>query len=91
MGPQVNAPGLGGAGGTPAQAQRHLLARWAVPVPAARVVGSAEEAAAAAGELGYPVVVKALGVAHKTEVGGVRIDLGSAVEVSAAAEFWSSS
>ncbi len=70
---------------------KDLLARWAVPVPAARVVGSAEEVAAAAGELGYPVVVKALGVAHKTEVGGVRIDLGSAVEVSAAAEFWSSS
>ena len=63
---------------------KDLLARWAVPVPAARVVGSAEEVAAAAGELGYPVVVKALGVAHKTEVGGVRIDLGSAVEVSAA-------
>jgi acetyl-CoA synthetase len=34
--------------------------------------------------LGYPVVVKALGVAHKTEVGGVRLDLGSAEEVSAA-------
>jgi acetyl-CoA synthetase len=37
-----------------------------------------------AGELGYPVVVKALGVAHKTEAGGVRLDLGSADEVSAA-------
>jgi acyl-CoA synthetase (NDP forming) len=61
-----------------------LLARWGVPVPAARVVGSAEEAAAAAGELGYPVVLKALGVAHKTEVGGVRPDLGSADDVSAA-------
>jgi acyl-CoA synthetase (NDP forming) len=63
---------------------KDLLARWGVPVPAARVVGSAEEAAAAAGELGYPVVLKALGVAHKTEVGGVRSDLGSADEVSAA-------
>ncbi len=61
-----------------------LLARYGVPVPSARVVRSAGEAAAAAGELGYPVVVKALGVAHKTEVGGVRLDLGSADEVSAA-------
>jgi acyl-CoA synthetase (NDP forming) len=61
-----------------------LLARCGVPVPAARVVGSTEEAAAAAGELGYPVVVKALGVAHKTEVGGVKLDLGTADEVSAA-------
>jgi acetyl-CoA synthetase len=34
--------------------------------------------------LGYPVVVKALGVAHKTEVGGVRLNLGNADEVSAA-------
>jgi acetyl-CoA synthetase len=63
---------------------KDLLARWGVPVPAAQVVRSAGEAAAAAGELGYPVVVKALGVAHKTEVGGVRLDLGSADEVSAA-------
>jgi acetyl-CoA synthetase len=61
-----------------------LLARWGVPVPAARVVRSAGEAAAAAGELGYPVIAKALGVAHKTEVGGVRLDLDSADEVSAA-------
>ena len=63
---------------------KELLARYGVPVPSARVVRSAGEAAAAAGELGYPVVVKALGVAHKTEVGGVRLDLGSAEEVSAA-------
>jgi acetyl-CoA synthetase len=63
---------------------KDLLARWGVPVPAARVVCSAGEAVAAAGEFGYPVVVKALGVAHKTEVGGVRLGLGSADEVSAA-------
>jgi len=61
-----------------------LLARSGIPVPSARVVGSAGEAAAAAEALGYPVVVKALGVAHKTEVGGVRLDLSSADEVSAA-------
>jgi acetyl-CoA synthetase len=63
---------------------KDLLARWGVPVPAAQVVRSAEEAAAAAAKLGYPVIVKALGVAHKTEVGGVRLDLGSADAVSAA-------
>jgi acyl-CoA synthetase (NDP forming) len=50
----------------------------------ARVVHSAEEARTAAEELGYPVVVKALGIAHKTEVGGVRINLGSPDEVSGA-------
>jgi acyl-CoA synthetase (NDP forming) len=63
---------------------KNLLAGWGVPIPSAQVVRSAAEAAAAADALGYPVVVKALGVAHKTEVGGVRLDLGSADEVSAA-------
>jgi len=61
-----------------------LLARSGVPVPSLRVVRSAGEAAEAAEALGYPVVVKVLGVAHKTEVGGVRLNLGSADEVSAA-------
>jgi acyl-CoA synthetase (NDP forming) len=61
-----------------------LLAQAGVHVPASRVVGSAEEAVAAAEELGFPVVVKALGVAHKSDVGGVRLDLRSAEEVAEA-------
>ena len=42
---------------------------------------------AAAGRIGYPVAVKvaAAGVHHKTEVGGVRLDLGSAADVERAA------
>jgi acyl-CoA synthetase (NDP forming) len=63
---------------------KDLLARWGVPVPSGRIVTSAGEAAAAAEELGYPVVVKALGVTHKTEAGGVRLSLNSADEVSVA-------
>ncbi|MGB3716794.1 MAG: acetate--CoA ligase family protein [Candidatus Promineifilaceae bacterium] len=63
---------------------KDLLARCGIPVPLLRVVRGGGEAATAAGELGYPVVVKALGVAHKTDVGGVRLDLGSAEKVSAA-------
>jgi acyl-CoA synthetase (NDP forming) len=63
---------------------KDLLARYGVPVPSAQIVGNATQAATAAEELGFPVVVKALGVAHKTEVGGVRLGLGSADEVSAA-------
>jgi acyl-CoA synthetase (NDP forming) len=61
-----------------------LLSRYGVPVPPGRVVGSAEEAAAAAEDLGFPVVLKALGIAHKTEAGGVRLDLGSPQDVAAA-------
>jgi len=63
---------------------KDLLARCGVPFPSSRVVRDAAEAAVAAEELGYPVVVKALGVAHKTEVGGVKLNLRSADEVSAA-------
>jgi acetyl-CoA synthetase len=63
---------------------KSLLARNGIPVPEGRVVHSADEAVDAAGELGYPVVVKALGISHKTDTGGVRLDLGSADDVSAA-------
>jgi len=61
-----------------------LLGRCGVPVPPSRVVCDARAAAEAAEELGYPVAVKALGVVHKTEAGGVKLDLGSADEASAA-------
>jgi acetyl-CoA synthetase len=69
---------------------KELLARVGVPFPASRVVRDAAEAVVAAEELGYPVVAKALGVAHKTEVGGVRLNLSSADEVSVAVEEMSS-
>jgi acyl-CoA synthetase (NDP forming) len=63
---------------------KELLARYGVPVPPSRVVHTAEEAVASAEELGYPVVAKAVGVPHKTEVGGVKLNLGNADEVTAA-------
>ncbi len=65
-------------------ASKDLLARNGIPVPAAKTVHSIEAAVATADALGYPVVVKALGIAHKTEVGGVRLKLGTADEVTAA-------
>jgi acyl-CoA synthetase (NDP forming) len=63
---------------------KSILAKFGVPVPDFRVVDNAEEAVAAAARIGYPVVLKALGVAHKTDVGGVRLDLGNEQEVAAA-------
>jgi len=60
------------------------LAQAGIPVPSSQVVHNSEEAVAAAEALGYPVVAKALEVAHKTDVGGVRINLRDADEVSAA-------
>ena len=66
---------------------RELLRAYGIVVVEERLVGSAGEAATAAAELGFPVVVKsaAPGV-HKTETGGVALDLGDAEQVRAAAE-----
>ena len=54
-----------------------LLADWGVPVVAAEVATSVEGAVAAAGRVGWPVALKtaAPGVAHKSEVDGVRLGL----------------
>src|SRR6185436_7907629 len=48
------------------------------PVPS-RLVATADEAVAAAKEVGLPVVLKAVGpaIVHKSDVGGVRLALGS--------------
>jgi succinyl-CoA synthetase beta subunit len=66
---------------------KRVLAQAGVPVLDERVVSSADDAAAAADELGYPVVAKLCGdaIAHKTERGLVRLRLGDAAAVRAAA------
>jgi acyl-CoA synthetase (NDP forming) len=50
---------------------------WGLPLVEGEVVASSEDAVAAAERLGYPVVVKVSspGLAHKTELGGVRLNL----------------
>lgn len=67
---------------------KELLGAFGVPFPSEQVVSTAEAAVAAADALGYPVVVKLGGdaIAHKTERGLVRLDLGSADAVRAAAD-----
>jgi acyl-CoA synthetase (NDP forming) len=62
------------------------LAEFGLPVPAGRVVTDTEEAVAAAEAIGYPVAVKALGIAHKSEAGAVRLRLANAEQVRAAAD-----
>lgn len=59
-----------------------------VPYVPASVVGSAQQAVAAADDLGYPVVLKVASedIAHKTEVGGVKLLLRDADEVIEAYE-----
>ena len=58
---------------------RQLLQDARVPVVPAELVHSAEQAVAAAEHLGYPVVLKIVsrGLAHKSEVGGVALNLSS--------------
>ena len=67
---------------------KQLVERHGVPIAAERVVRSAADAAAAAGELGFPVVLKLCGdaIAHKTERDLVRLGLADASAVRAAAE-----
>ena len=50
---------------------RALLAAGGVTFVSAREVSTPDDAAAAAAEIGYPVVLKALGLLHKSDVGGV--------------------
>jgi acyl-CoA synthetase (NDP forming) len=70
----------------PAQTRR-LLEAYGVPLVPERLAATPDEAVAAAGEIGYPVVLKtAEPGAHKTEQGGVALDLGDEAGVRAAAE-----
>jgi succinyl-CoA synthetase beta subunit len=65
---------------------KRRLAAFDVPVPAGKLAASEQAAAAAADALGYPVALKAAGdIAHKTELGAVRLNLGTADAVRAAA------
>jgi len=59
------------------------LAQHGLTLPKSAVAHSPEEAAVAAGRIGFPVALKIIsrGISHKTEVGGVRLNLGSGDEV----------
>jgi acetyltransferase len=60
-----------------------LLAAYGIPVVETRTATSVDDAVAAADAIGYPVVLKLLShtITHKTDVGGVRLDLGSPIAV----------
>jgi acyl-CoA synthetase (NDP forming) len=64
---------------------RELLLAYGIPVVGERLARSAEEAVAAARELGFPSVVKtATAGAHKTETEGIALDLEDEDAVEAA-------
>jgi len=61
-----------------AAVQFDLLRDYGIPVVRARAAGTRAQAVAAAAEIGYPVVLKTdePRIAHKSDVGGVRLGLG---------------
>ena len=75
------------AGGDASHATvRRLLRAYGIPAATSHLARSLDEAAEAAGEMGFPVALKveSADLPHKTEVGGVRLNLGSAAEAAAA-------
>jgi acyl-CoA synthetase (NDP forming) len=64
-----------------------ILASYGIAVPRSLAARDPVDVPGLAAELGFPVVLKALSdkVAHKTEVGGVRLGLNSEIEVRQAA------
>ncbi|MGO7335900.1 acetate--CoA ligase family protein [Rhizobium leguminosarum] len=61
------------------------LAAFGLPIPRGLLASSPGQAAEQAERLGFPVVLKALGIAHKTEAGAVALNLEDIKAVSNAA------
>lgn len=84
-GPIEGMPSLG-KGIQPEWLCKKVLAAAGIRVPAGGLARSADEAAAVAGRIGYPVVLKAQAAAlsHKTEAGGVILNLADETALRAA-------
>ncbi len=54
-----------------------LLADYGIPVARSRAADDVDSVLAAAEAVGYPVALKTLGAAHKSDVGGVVLNLGT--------------
>jgi len=67
----------------PGDEARRLLAAFGIPLVETAVARDAEQAAQAAERLGYPVVLKidSADIAHKTDVGGVRLGCADGASV----------
>jgi acetate---CoA ligase (ADP-forming) len=70
----------------PEYSARALLGAYGLRFPASRSVRTREEAEVAAGEIGYPVVLKVASpdISHKTDVGGVALGIEDAPSLRAA-------
>ena len=71
---------------------KHALNQHGLPIPKGETVSSLEQVISAANNLGYPITLKAVGanLAHKTELGAVKLNLKNQIQVEqAAAELFS--
>jgi len=77
-----------GEGWLRADEVRTILQCFGIPQPAGNVARTVEEAASVAVQIGFPVTVKlaSRSIVHKTDVGGVRLDLKDADAVRNAFE-----
>ena len=75
-----------GEGYLPMDAALEVLDAYGIPTAPSLLVTSAAEVPAAAGRLGYPVALKAVGrrLVHKTELGAVAVDLRTPEELRSA-------
>jgi acetyltransferase len=62
---------------------KEILAAYGIPVAETRVAATEDEAVEAAEAIGYPVVAKLYShtITHKTDVGGVKLNLSDAAEL----------
>ncbi len=67
---------------------KQVLSSYLIPTVETRLAATVEAAVEAAGSIGYPVVLKLNSetITHKTDVGGVQLNLASADQVRAAFE-----
>jgi acetate---CoA ligase (ADP-forming) len=63
-----------------------VLRAYGVPLARSRIASSPEQAAEAQREIGAPVVVKVASPIHKTDVGGIELDLRNPSEAASAVE-----
>lgn len=82
--PELPAPAAAVAGEQDYFAARQLLAAAGIPFPEARQVAGVQEALPAAAEVGFPVVLKAVGRLHKSDAGGVAVGLADPRELAEA-------
>jgi acetyltransferase len=71
-----------------AEAVYRLLEAYHIPVADWRMAANADEAEKAAADIGYPVVIKAdaESIVHKSDMGGVAVDLADGTAVKSAVE-----